>query len=100
MITTDDEGLVHDQFLKMRNHGLKNRDECEFWGWNSRLDGIQAAIGSLKLQHLDEWNQRFRDIADRYSRELAGVVTVPTHEVHEGFQFTTVMSFSMTDVMN
>lgn len=82
MITTDDEAL-YDQFLKMRNHGLKNRDECEFWGWNSRLDGIQAAIGSLKLPHLDKWNQRFRDIAGRYSKELAGVVQVPTHGSHE-----------------
>jgi dTDP-4-amino-4,6-dideoxygalactose transaminase len=82
MITTDDKGL-YNQLLKMRNHGLKNRDECEFWGFNSRLDGIQAAIGSLKLPHLDSWNQRFREIAAHYTLALVDHVNVPTHEKHE-----------------
>ena len=82
MITTDDEAL-RDQLMKMRNHGLANRDECEFWGYNSRLDGIQAAIGSLKLRHLDRWNARFREIAQRYTRELSGFAQVPTHADHE-----------------
>jgi len=82
MITTNDSDL-YDQFLKMRNHGLKNRDECEFWGYNSRLDGIQAASGSLKLPHLDKWNVRFREIAGRYTETLSGYAKVPSHCDHE-----------------
>ena len=36
VITTDNEDL-YNRVLKMRNHGLKNRNECEFWGWNSKV---------------------------------------------------------------
>jgi len=77
VITTNDENLYH-QILKMRNHGLKNRDECELWGWNSRLDEIHAAIANLKLNYLDDWNSRFREIASRYINELHGLVHVPS----------------------
>lgn len=76
MITTNNEDL-YEKILKMRNHGLKNRDECEFWGWNSRLDEIQAAIGNLKLKHLDAWNQRYLEIARYYMKELEHCLTVP-----------------------
>ena len=29
----------------MRNHGLINRNNCKIYGYNSRLDTIQAAVG-------------------------------------------------------
>ncbi len=66
-----------------RNHGLKNRDECVFWGRNSRLDSIQAAIANLKLPLLDQWNDRFRAIAGRYSQELGEFVSVPVDRPYE-----------------
>ena len=53
MITTSDTGL-YEELKRWRNHGLRNRDECEFWGINSRLDAIRAAIGMIKLRNLDE----------------------------------------------
>ena len=31
---------------------MKNRDECDFWGYNSRLDNIQA--GNIEVIDLDE----------------------------------------------
>ena len=76
VVVTNDTPL-YERLLKYRNLGLRNRDECEFWGINTRLDSIQAAIASLKLKHLDRWNRRFREIAHRYSGELAGIVGVP-----------------------
>ena len=82
MITTNDEHL-YEHLMKMRNHGLKNRDECEFWGYNSRLDGIQAAIANIKLPYLDKWNQRCREIAARYSEALAECVHVPVDQEYE-----------------
>lgn len=82
MIITNDEPL-YEHLIKMRNHGLKNRDDCEFWGYNSRLDGIQAAIANIKLPHLDRWNQRFREIATRYTESLADCVQVPTDREYE-----------------
>jgi dTDP-4-amino-4,6-dideoxygalactose transaminase len=40
-------------------------------GWNSRLDSIQAAVLSIKLRKLDEWNTRRRQAAELYRQELA-----------------------------
>ena len=76
-VITTDEKSIYEYLKKIRNHGLKNRDKCEFWGYNSRLDEIHAAIANIKLIHLDSWNQRFRQIANRYSKALASQVTVP-----------------------
>lgn len=76
VITTDDEAAYH-SLLKWRNHGLRNRDECEFWGFNSRLDAIQAAFATVKLARLDAWNARCREIAARYREALRGLVWVP-----------------------
>ena len=69
VITTNNKKIY--KFLtKIRNHGLKNRDELEFWGYNSRLDNVQAAIARIKLKHIDKWNKRFNLIAKKYSHKL------------------------------
>ena len=82
VITTDDTAL-HETLLKYRNHGLANRDECEFWGVNSRLDSIQAGIAEIKLKYLDKWNARYREIAAIYSERLADYVDVPRDREEE-----------------
>ena len=82
VVTTNDE-FLYKKIIKMRNHGLKNRNECEFWGWNSRLDEIHAAIANLKLDYLDDWNRRFREIASWYINELEGLVQTPSVKNYE-----------------
>ena len=78
VITTNKKNL-YEYFLKIRNHGLKNRNECEFWGYNSRLDNINAAIARIKLQYLEKWNIKFNEIAKKYSNNLNNQFTVPTY---------------------
>lgn len=39
-------------------------------GRNSRLDELQASMLSIMLPHLDAWNARRREIANRYSVEI------------------------------
>lgn len=82
VITTNDPEF-YTLLCKLRNHGLKNRDECEHWGLNSRLDVIQAAIANVKLSHLDSWNQRYREIASLYRAGLSGIVKVPLDQEYE-----------------
>ncbi len=82
VITTNDPEF-YTLLCKLRNHGLKNRDECERWGLNSRLDVIQAAIANIKLSHLDSWNQRYREIAALYRAGLSGIVQVPFDQEYE-----------------
>jgi dTDP-4-amino-4,6-dideoxygalactose transaminase len=83
VITTNDEELYH-KLLKARNHGLKSRDECEFWSYNSRLDNIHAAMLNVKLKKLSEWTSRRREIASYYYDRLAGLdMIVPTDKHYE-----------------
>ena len=39
-------------------------------GYNSRLDAIQAALLSVKLPHLEAWNNRRREIAKQYNERI------------------------------
>lgn len=58
----------------LRDHGSKEKYvHISPDGWNSRLDAMQAAILSIKLKKLDEWNSRRRQAADFYQETLAGL---------------------------
>jgi dTDP-4-amino-4,6-dideoxygalactose transaminase len=76
LITTNDT-LLAKKLRLLRNHGLRTRDECEVWGFNSRLDPLQAAFAEIKLAKLDVWNSRCREIANSYRRGLVDFVQVP-----------------------
>lgn len=56
----------------LSNHGRSPNDGArhESIGGNGRLDGLQAAILSTKLPHLDDWNASRRKIFNAYSRAL------------------------------
>lgn len=75
MITTSDD-RIYQQLLKARNHGLKNRDECEFWSYNSRLDNLHAAMMNVKLRHLPAWTERRRAIAAFFTARLKGLPVI------------------------
>ncbi len=48
-------------------------------GYNSRLDAIQAAVLSVKLKHLDEYNGRRTEIAKKYFDGLTEKVRRPKY---------------------
>ncbi len=64
ILTRRDEDAQHIKML--RNYGQTRRYYHEVKGINSRLDELQAAILTVKLQRLDLWNERRRQIADTY----------------------------------
>ena len=71
-ITTQDKALAIFA-RKIANHGRIAKYEHEFEGRNSRLDGLQAAILSAKLPHLESWTQCRIAIADFYLKQLSGI---------------------------
>lgn len=74
-ITTNRADLA-DRIKTLRNYGSRTKYVNEEQGTNSRLDPIQAAILGVKLQHLDDWTEKRRDIARHYIDHLSGV-TLP-----------------------
>ncbi len=70
-VTTNDDGLAA-EIRSLRNLGSTVRYVHQRMGFNSRLDTIQAAVLSVKLPHLDAWNDRRAQVADRYRAALAG----------------------------
>lgn len=47
------DGALADKLKKLRNHGMVNRDTIDQWGYNSRLDTIQAVVGLHVLKDID-----------------------------------------------
>lgn len=76
MVVTNDDALA-EQMRMLRAHGWKKKYYSEMVGYNSRLDALQAAILQAKFPHLDEWNNKRRELSKRYNEYLAplGVVT-------------------------
>jgi len=56
----------------LRDHGSPVKYEHVAIGRNSRLDALQAAVLSVKLRHLDEWNRKRADHAAAYRSALDG----------------------------
>ena len=78
LVTSSQE--IYEKVRLLRNHGLKNRDEIELFGYNSRLDTIQAAIANYVLKNLASVTERRRRNARIYDEELKGwgdFVTLP-----------------------
>ncbi len=68
-IATDNQELA-EKCRAIANHGQKERHHHILHGRNSRLDGLQAAVLSQKLPHLDEWIKGRNDIANFYIQNL------------------------------
>jgi len=77
IITNDDE--LADNMRMFANHGSLKKHEHQIEGINSRMDGLQAAILSVKLSHILEWNEKRYQNALLYNELLANVkgVTIP-----------------------
>jgi dTDP-4-amino-4,6-dideoxygalactose transaminase len=61
---------IYEKLRLMRNHGLKTRDRIEFFGYNSRLDTVQAAVANHFLKELPSVTHRRIRNAEYYDREL------------------------------
>ena len=70
MVTTT-RPEMGEHMRRLRNHGSPRRYYHEEFGWNGRLDAIQAAVLRVKLRHLTEWNAARQRHAATYDRLLA-----------------------------
>jgi dTDP-4-amino-4,6-dideoxygalactose transaminase len=70
-VTTNDKDLARRVGL-LRNLGSTLKYHHEVIGFNSRLDTLQAAVLSVKLRHLEAWNEARRTAVGWYRAALAG----------------------------
>ncbi len=76
-ITTNDETLAK-KCRMFANHGALVKHQHEIEGINSRLDGLQAAVLSVKLPFIDKWNdERYANalLYNKYLKEIPEVIT-------------------------
>jgi len=67
VVLTDNDELAQRVRL-LRAHGQAEKYNHKIYGWNSRLDELQAAVLRIKLPTLDRDNARREIIAERYSQ--------------------------------
>jgi len=81
IITTNSDEIA-DRLRLMRNHGLKGRDECVMFAYNSRLDTLQAVVAAHLLTKLDGITAGRIKHANYFDKHLAGIkgVRIPKRE--------------------
>ena len=65
IVVTNSEEIAEKARL-YRNHGQQTKNEIVLFGFNSRLDNLQAAILNVKFKYLSSWIDRRREVANMY----------------------------------
>ena len=83
MVTTNSEEIA-ERARMLRNHGMRRRYYHDELGWNTRMDGFQGAVLSVKLKYVDTWNLARRTVAKRYHAlfHAAGLVEAGPYPIH------------------
>ena len=69
-VTNDEE--IAEKIRRLRDHGYqRSTGDILYYGFNSRLDNLQAAILDVKLKHLPDWIEKRREIASLYHGDLS-----------------------------
>jgi len=70
-IVTTSRPEMAERMRQLRNHGSPRRYYHNGFGWNGRMDAIQAAVLRVKLAHIADWNQSRRQHAATYDHLFA-----------------------------
>jgi dTDP-4-amino-4,6-dideoxygalactose transaminase len=71
-VVTDNPELAQ-KIRILRDHGQPGRYLHTMIGWNGMMDGIQGAVLSVKLEHLNKWNESRRKAAVLYNKKLSQI---------------------------
>jgi dTDP-4-amino-4,6-dideoxygalactose transaminase len=85
--TITSDATLAEKIKVLRDHGQAKKYVHSMIGWNARMDGIQGAVLSIKLKHLEAANAKRRANAALYNELLAGsddIITpaTGTHNQH------------------
>lgn len=82
MVCSNDK-MIADRVRLARNYGLFEGKQV-IYGYNSRLDELQAALLRVRLERLKEITKNRRDIGIHYRRKLDGMKYLRPTDVLEG----------------
>ena len=69
-ISTNNETYMN-HINSLRNHGSTVRYHHDEIGYNYRMGGLEGASLTVKLNYLEEWNNRRREIAKKYHAQIS-----------------------------
>lgn len=84
MVFTNNDD-VNAKIRKLRNHGSAQRDHHSF-GFNSRLDDLQAGVLSAKMKYITEWTDLRIAIAAKYDAAFEGCTSFKRPVRKEGYR--------------
>ena len=72
---------IYNKLYLLRNHGLVSRDKCKIYGYNSRLDSIQAIVANNLLKGLNHITLSRQNNANFYDLHLKNIkqITIPDY---------------------
>ncbi len=99
-VVTNDTELAA-RVRSLANHGRADGQHVvhALMGRNSRMDGLQAGVLSVKLPYLDEWNQARRKARDLYTTEMAAL-ELPVSPIEEAEGAVSVWHLNVIQVDN
>jgi aminotransferase EvaB len=94
VVTNDDE--MDRKVRLLRNHGLRNRDEMESFGYNSRLDSVQAVVGKWIVRQVEDIVTKRAQAAAHYDQGLADIpgIRVPARQAATKHVYLLYMVFA------
>ncbi|MEX1233284.1 MAG: DegT/DnrJ/EryC1/StrS family aminotransferase [Planctomycetaceae bacterium] len=95
IVTNDDHAA--DRIRRLRDHAQQGRHHHVEIGYNTRMEGLQGAVLSVKLRQLDRWNSLRRQHAQTYCELLndcdeLDLPAAPTHEAHVWHLFVILLN--------
>jgi dTDP-4-amino-4,6-dideoxygalactose transaminase len=79
-VVATDDAQIAERVKLLGTHGQVKKNEHAFYGGNSRLDELHAALLRVKLQQLEARNARRRAIAEHYCERFYGLVGLPLRD--------------------
>jgi dTDP-3-amino-2,3,6-trideoxy-4-keto-D-glucose/dTDP-3-amino-3,4,6-trideoxy-alpha-D-glucose/dTDP-2,6-dideoxy-D-kanosamine transaminase len=88
IVTSSEE--VRDRLILLRNHGLMNRDEVGIYGYNSRLDSLQAIVGNHLIKDIHAITEKriaWANKLDAGLEPLKDLIYIPARRPHKRYVY-------------